>query len=465
MGLSLAALDGSRIINILAFPLIGLIAWNGVVYILLLLAWMRSGRSQATGLFWFSALYERWIRNRFETLLKQFTRFNVPLSTALRRFAADWNTLSRPLLWLRAKRLLHTAAALVALGMIVGLYVRGVVLRYEAGWESTFLGPESAHALISALYGPASALSGIALPSVQQIGVLRWTGSGGGGEAARWIHLIALTAAFYIVLPRLGAALLAQLRLWRFAHRPPLPPALVGYARALVMSVGDGDVRDVATVIPYSYQPQSGSVTGLELLLTATLGANLTVQTREPVRYGDEDTVLGVLAPEHPVPVDTAEHHPLPAETAVVTETAHATRSMPTASAPSAVTERTASSRPKTLQEAATGDWIVLLMTLAATPEIENHGALIRDLRDALTRSAKPSPLLVIVDEAPFSARLFGAGFEQRLQERRTLWREFVAGHGLSACIVDLTQIRAGSPYELQARDAARAALWTPSER
>ena len=41
VGVSLSALDGSRRINILAFPLIGLIAWNFFVYVALILTWLR----------------------------------------------------------------------------------------------------------------------------------------------------------------------------------------------------------------------------------------------------------------------------------------------------------------------------------------------------------------------------------------------------------------------------------------
>jgi len=77
---------------------------------------------------------------------------------------------------------MHLAAALVAIGLIVGLYVRGIALRYEAGWESTFLGPGSAYALISALYEPASALSGISHGSPGEISELRWTGHGRRGR-------------------------------------------------------------------------------------------------------------------------------------------------------------------------------------------------------------------------------------------------------------------------------------------
>jgi hypothetical protein len=57
------------------------------------------------------------------------------------------------------------------------------------------------------------------------------------------------------------------------------------------------------------------------------------------------------------------------------------------------------------------------------------------------------------------------AAFEQRVQERRTLWREFVTGYGLRAVFADLVQIKPGAASEINARDAARSALWTASER
>ena len=47
LGASLSALDGSRRINVLAFPLLGLVAWNLCVYAALLYfaPWKKSGRS------------------------------------------------------------------------------------------------------------------------------------------------------------------------------------------------------------------------------------------------------------------------------------------------------------------------------------------------------------------------------------------------------------------------------------
>jgi len=77
-GVSLSALDGSRHINILAFPLIGLIAWNLFVYIALLVTWTRT-RGQVAAGFWSAHFYERWIAGRIESLMRHSTRYNVPL--------------------------------------------------------------------------------------------------------------------------------------------------------------------------------------------------------------------------------------------------------------------------------------------------------------------------------------------------------------------------------------------------
>jgi hypothetical protein len=409
-GVSLSALDGSRHINILAFPLIGLIAWNLFVYVALLVTWIRT-RGQAAVGFWSADFYERWIARRIESLMRHSTRYNVPLTTGLRRFAGEWSVLSQPLLFLRAKRLMHLAAALVAIGLIVGLYVRGIALRYEAGWESTFLGPESAYALISVLYEPASALSGISHGSRGEISELRWTATGGGGDAATWIHLIAVTAVLYIVLPRLLAATAASFGLWRLSRRLPLPASLLGYARTLVMGVGSGTTGETASVVPYAYEPKPPSIAGLESLLGATLGANLKLQVLAPVKYGDEETVATRLA-------------------------------------------------------ATSATWHVILMTLASTPEVENHGAFLTAWRDWLVKNATSAPLLIVIDEGPFAARMRGeVALEQRVQERRKLWREFVAGYGLRAVFADLIQIKPGAPSEINARDDARSALWTASER
>ena len=245
VGVTLSFLDGGRGINIFAFPLIGLIAWNVLIYIVRLadVRAERADRKRSTS--WFASFYARWVRNRIDGLLGHSTRFNAPLAPGLRRFAGDWWDVAQPVFFMRARRLLHMAAALTALGLIAGYYIRGFVLRSAAGWESsTLLGPQTAHALIMMLYGPASFLSGIAIPSADGLGALRWTAASvGGGAAAAWVHLIAWTAGLYIVLPRLLAALLSTFGLWKLSRRLAPPSGLSGYVRTLFASARDGNLQ------------------------------------------------------------------------------------------------------------------------------------------------------------------------------------------------------------------------------
>jgi hypothetical protein len=410
VGLSLSTLDGSRRINILAFPLIGLIAWNFFIYALLIAARIKRRGATPAGTLWTGRLYERWIGARIDGLLKQSMRFNAPLATALRRFTREWVQVEHPLLLERAQRLMHCAAALLATGLIAGLYIRGLVLRYEAGWESTFLSPESVQALLAVLYGPAATLSGIGLPSISDLNALRWTGVSGGGEAASWIHLIALTAMLYIIVPRLILACISGFKLWRLSRNPPLPAAFTGYGRAVLAGTVEGARRESVSVTCFAYEPSPASIAGLQTLLAATLGAIIKLDMRATVRYGQEDEFRDTLT----------------------TSGADAT------------------------------DWNVLLMAAASTPEAENHGVVISTLRDSLARKSQPLPLLIVIDTGPYAARMQGdATFEQRLRERRNLWSEFVAGYGLNACLVDLPRITPESPAATEAQELARASLWS----
>jgi hypothetical protein len=410
VGLSLSTLDGSRRINILAFPLIGLIAWNFFIYALLIAARIKRRGAAPAGTLWSGRLYERWIGARIDGLLKQSMRFNAPLATALRRFTREWVQIEHPLLLERAQRLMHCAAAAVAAGLIAGLYIRGIVFRYEAGWESTFLSPKSVHVLLAVLYGPGATLSGIGLPSIDRVNALRWTGVSGGGDAASWIHLIALTAMLYIIVPRLILACMSSFNLGRLSRHPPLPAAFIGYGRAVLAGVAGGARRESASVICFAYEPSLASIAGLQTLLAATLGAVIEVEMRASVRYGQEDEFPATL-----------------------------TRSGADAT-----------------------DWNVLLMDAASTPEVENHGAIISTRRDSLARKSQPLPLLVVIDTGPYAARMQGdATFERRLRERRDLWTGFVAGYGLSACLVDLSHITPESPAATEAQELARASLWS----
>jgi Protein of unknown function (DUF2868) len=181
--------------------------------------------------------YARRVRRQIDNLLGHSTRFNAPLAPGLRRFAGDWLDLAQPLFFARSRRLMHLSAVFAALGLVAAYYIRALVLRSAAGWEGGgAIGPETAHALLVVLYGPASLLSGISIPGADEIAKLRWSAPSlsGIGEPAIWVHLIALTAGLYIILPRLILMLVASVRLWRLSRRLVLPPGVVGYVRTLI---------------------------------------------------------------------------------------------------------------------------------------------------------------------------------------------------------------------------------------
>jgi hypothetical protein len=90
---------------------------------------------------------------------------DAAVSSVLGIFFTEWARAAAPLAAVRVGRSLHIAAFALALGAIAGMYVRGLVLEYRAGWESTFISAEAVHALLAFVLGPASALTGIRSPT------------------------------------------------------------------------------------------------------------------------------------------------------------------------------------------------------------------------------------------------------------------------------------------------------------
>jgi hypothetical protein len=215
------------------------------------------------------------------------------------------------------------------------------------------------------------------------------------------------------VLPRLALALLATLFIWRWSRHAPLPPALSAYFRSVFSAVDSALGRGIIMVLPYAYEPSANALARLRTLLPPALGENLAVDARAPVAYGDEESLLQHLGN----------------------------------------------------QGGDSADVIVLLCNLAATPEGENHGAVIAGVRDWLTANGRHAQLLVLVDAGPYAARMASqGGAKERMAERRRAWLEFVAARGLSACVVDLAASAPTAdrtqPVEHALVDQLRAALW-----
>lgn len=370
-GIGLSQLDGSKRINILAYPLLGIVAWNFVVYGVLAVGWFRRVVLRRTGSQ--GGLGRALARLAFAWSRRFGGSAGTPetLGHAVRNFAEVWWRAAGNLLTVQAKRLLHLCAAALALGLVGGFYARGIALQYVAGWESTFLDASAVHSLLAIFLGPAAAVTGQALALTEHLAAIRWVDNQGGENAAAWVHLFAAAAVLYVVLPRLLLAAAATLTLWRLRLRSALPPALLAYYHQLA---GGGETLGLASarIFPYSFAPTAEVKQHLERWLARAFGSALATSFAPHIPYGEEEGAAREF-----------RGHGGPA------------------------------------------DLLVLLFSLAATPEEENHGVLIEAAREAQS-------LLIVVDESAFQAR-FGTdpGYALRLEERRTAWRVLGEGRGI----------------------------------
>lgn len=365
-------------VDLLSAPLLLIIGWNLLVYLGLLVWTLVPGRrKRGSG----SGLLRRLSVGKAQVPRK----LPGALADGVAHFLAEWAVLSEPLTRARLSRTYHLAAAGFALGAIASLYARGLLMQYVAGWESTFLDARQVHEILSWLFLPALTLfpflEGFSLADIQLLhfgrgGVL----PGSGGE--RWVHLYAATLLLLVVLPRAALATFAAWQARRLRRRFPLDLDQP-YFRKLADSIGAG-MPALLRVIPYSYNLDEVRDRGLWILAGAALGGQARVQLRPTLAYGvDPKEALR----------DTA------LDEGGVTVTA-------------------------------------VLFSIAATPEKENHGALL----DYLAKRV-PRGIAVLLDESPFVERIGEQpGSASRLAERIALWRQFCSFHGTPAHVVNLVQ-------------------------
>jgi Protein of unknown function (DUF2868) len=346
-----------------------LLAWNAAVYAVLLVAALRRSGPGRGRRHWFEGVADRL----WAPVWRQLGGHALAGWAAVQaHFVVLWSAATRALQQRRALSLLHAGAALLTLGVVSSMYLRGLVFDYRAGWDSTFLDAAQVHALLGAVLGPASALSGIGLPDVPALARLRWA-EGGGEGAARWIHLYALTLVGAVVVPRLLLAVWAAMRARQAAQRLVLPLEDPYFVR--LQYAAQAAPRPV-TVLPYSYQLGATQQAGLTAALVDALGPGVQPRLVETLPLGAEDALPQGL------PADLA-------------------------------------------------DTVVALFALTATPEREAHGAFLQALA---RRVAGSDRLHVLVDESGFRQR-FDAMPDRavRLAQRREAWQRLLQEMALPA--------------------------------
>ncbi len=360
-------------VNILAFPLLALLAWNIAVYAVIVLRglWgLAAERGRSLG------PLARVVARIGRAVPVERSSKEPAVAAVLARFFGDWARASAPLAAARVGRCLHFAAFAFALGAIVGLYVRGLVLEYRAGWESTFLDPEVVHAVLSFVLGPASALTGIPISDVPGLEAIRFEDGGTGENAAPWIHLYAATVALVVLAPRfilgIGTWLVERRLTAHFPLRLDDP-----YYQRLARQVRSEVAR--VRIVPYSYQLPPQAVLGLQSIAARVFGTGAQLSVAPLVAWGAEEALPEALVPPEPLAL------------------------------------------------------VAIVYALAATPEPENHGAFVAAVAAQVKRG---TPLAVILDESGFRKRF--AQQPVRLEERRTAWRDLLAARRLEPVFVDL---------------------------
>lgn len=373
--------DGRRL-NVISFPLFGMLAWNLAVYALLIIAPLRRtaghGGPNAQGPI-------TRVLARAAHPLRRLPSAQPTLTRSIGRFAGDWLHYASGLNSARANRAMHLAAAALATGVVVGMYASGWDVEYRAGWESTWIRDAGTlHALLATVLGPASALTGIALPTTAELPALDWGAGRSGVNAAPWIHLYAATALLFIIGPRLLLAGVFAVKAAARRRRMPVPGSEDFYVRTLLRSA-QGTAASVR-VVPYSFSLPDETQKRLRRLLADVLGEQTHVATEPSIAYGGEDDWLGGAD-----------------------------------------------------VEARDDDYVIVLFNLSATPEAENHGALVVGIGQRLAKADRDVVLAVVLDEAAMRRHLGNQpDVEARLETRRQAWRTMFQAQGIEPLAVDL---------------------------
>lgn len=268
LGLLIDHIGSAQRINLLAPPVWALVAWNLAVYAALPFAPASGGALRRA----LAGLWRRW-RARGATAH----------GAVWSRFAADWAAASLPLNGARLALLLHLGAAALGLGVLAGMYLRGLVLDYRAAWESTFLDAAQVQSLLSVLLAPALALSRQALPDI----------SAPGASAAPWIHLYALQVGLLVVLPRLLLALAAGLRVRKLQGELPLPLQQPYFQQLLRQQRGG---RTPLRVWPHARTPDAAALAALQALCARIFGDAVQLRLAPTVAYGSEEDPPELIA-------------------------------------------------------------------------------------------------------------------------------------------------------------------------
>ena len=191
------------LINLLSVPLLGVIAWNCLVYIGIIVRFLARAFGKPLAL---------PIQYNLMVALDYVTQMKLPWRGYQQTFWVNWFRLQWQSYQTQISAFLHVAAALFALGLITSMGMRGVGTAYTVGWESTWFAhqPDIVSHLLALFYGltPDLIPGSAPLPDVTQTATLEFSSTATAPNAAPWLLRIMENLAFVVIVPRLLLAFL-----------------------------------------------------------------------------------------------------------------------------------------------------------------------------------------------------------------------------------------------------------------
>lgn len=370
VGLLINGLGESQRVNLLNFPLLIMLLWNGWTYLSSALIPLFTSLGKTIPL----DTVARWLAQLLE---KQKPRswpignISDPTATSwahesTKRFTTLWWPHVRPIWTNRLRQLLHLGAVCVALGMIFGMYIRGLALDYQATWESTFLSVNQVHGILHILLGPAAWLLQYSFPNTSELANLQAPQH---GPAGQWIHMWGVTIFAAIVIPRSIMVWIKQRSLNKAKETFVLPLDDPYYIHLLATDRGKGVHIDI---LPYSYHPSPNAKNFLDLVLLDLFGNLSSIQWHHPIPFGQEFSNS----------VEVSTHL------------------------------RTS----------------VVIFNAGQTPEGEVHGEWLHSMQTQLDSAKTGSRFLILLDEEPYSQAID----KNRVIQRRQAWRRLISQYHLS---------------------------------
>lgn len=282
LGLVTDRIANAHRVDLLSLPLLAVLGWNLATYALLA---VRAGLGRTAPARWALAL-RRWLRARTPRQGGQ----RALAAQVGEQFYGPWFAHTGGLFTQRVARVLHLSAAAWAGGIALSLLLRGLVVRYQFGWESTFMDAGAVHALVRVLFLPLTALFGLEPFSLQEIQATQnFAGEGAAGQ--RWVWMYVGLLALVVVLPRLGLAAWARWREAQLARRLALDPR----GRAL-QSLAARLPRDVVLGLVGLSAPQTQALQTILAGQDASDPAGDRLHWAEPAGAAAQQPVDAVLA-------------------------------------------------------------------------------------------------------------------------------------------------------------------------